>query len=65
MVKQGWWRAKGLVVRVLEQQMLCHIKVGLRMVAAAVLSCHGSDPLDRIELHQIIMEFHQIRVISA
>jgi hypothetical protein len=64
-VKQGRWGTEGLVVRVLDLQILSHIEVGLRMVTAAVLPCHRSDPLDWIELYQIIMEFHQIRVISA
>ena len=35
------------------------------MVAAAILPSHRSDPLDRIEVYQIIFEFHQICVISA
>jgi hypothetical protein len=46
-------------------QMLSHIEGRLRMVAAAILPSHGSDPLDWIELNQIIFEFHQICVISA
>ena len=65
MVKQGRWRAEGLIVRVLDLQLLHHIEVGLRMVIVVVLPCHRSDPLDWIKLYQIIMEFHQIRVISA
>jgi hypothetical protein len=52
-------------MRVLDLQILSHIKGWLRMVAAAVLPSHGSDPLYWIEVYQIIFEFHQICVISA
>ena len=52
-------------MRVLDLQMLSHIEGRLRVVAAAVLPGHGSDPLDWIEVYQIIFEFHQICVISA